>query len=147
LNDPSIPSLEPSFVSDTKTTSAPTQTSEVNVVQSTSSQKPRGKNKNKGKSKKYSNKQDNPKIVDTQLTRKPKSPYMICEEDQYMKYFPHCEDVAKYLKGTSQPVQQQYLVAQHPAPLQGGNVGHSHHGDASLSSSEVYMFNTVNVTT
>jgi hypothetical protein len=119
----------------------------VNVVQSTSSQQPGGKNKNKGKSKKPSNEQDNPKSVDTQPTRKPKSPCMICEEDHYMKYFPHREVVAKYLKGTSQPVQQQHLVAQNPVPLQGGDPGHSHHGDASTSASEVYMFKMVNVTT
>jgi hypothetical protein len=65
-NDPSRPALEPSFVSNTTTTSAPAQTSEVNAVQSTSSQQPGGKKKNKGKSKKYSNEQDNPKTVDTQ---------------------------------------------------------------------------------
>jgi hypothetical protein len=75
----------------------------VNAVQSTSSQQPGGKKKNKGKSKKPSNEQDNPKSVDTQPTRKPKSPCMICEEDHYMKYFPHREVVTKYLKGTSQP--------------------------------------------
>jgi hypothetical protein len=87
-NDPSRPALEPSSIPNTKTTSTPAQTSEVNAVQSTSSQQPGGKKKNKGKSKKPSNEQDNPKTVDTQPTRKPKSPCMICEEDHYMKYFP-----------------------------------------------------------
>jgi hypothetical protein len=64
-----------------------------------------------------------------------------------MKYFPRHEEVSKFLKGTSQPVQQQNLVAQNPSPLQGGNKGHSHHGDSSKSFSEVYMFKVVNVTT
>jgi hypothetical protein len=70
---------------------------------------------------------------------------MIYEEDHYTKYYPHHEDVAKFMKGTSQLVQQQHLVAQNPTPPQGGNTSHSHHGDASLSSYEMYMFKTVNV--
>jgi hypothetical protein len=133
-------------VPNTTTTSTPAQTSEVNAVQSSSSQQPGGKKK-KGKSKKSSNEQDNPKSVDTQPTRKPKFPCMICEEDHYTKYCPHREAITKYLKGTSQPVQQQHSVAQNPVPPQGGDPGHSHHGDASTSASEVYMFKTVNVTT
>jgi len=72
---------------------------------------------------------------------------MICEEDHYTKYFPHREVVTKYLKGTSQLVQWQHLVAQNPSPPQEGNAGHSHHGDASTSTYEVYMFKTVNVMT
>jgi hypothetical protein len=58
-----------------------------------------------------------------------------------MKYCPHREEVTKFLKGTSQsvvltdpfPVQQQKMVAQNLASPQGGNAGHSHHGDASSS--------------
>jgi hypothetical protein len=119
----------------------------VNAIQSTSSSQPGGKKKNKGKSKKYSNEQDNPKIVDTQSNRKAKFPCMICEEDHYTKDCPHREVVAKFMKGTSQPVQQQHLVAQNLVPLQGGDAGHSHHGDASSSASKVYMFKIVNVTT
>jgi hypothetical protein len=103
-------------ISNTKTTSTPAQTSEVNAVQSTSSQQPGGKKKNKGKSKKSSNQQDTTKTVDTQPNRKAKFPCMICEEDHYTKYFPHHEVVTKFLKGTSQPVQQQHLVAQNPCP-------------------------------
>jgi hypothetical protein len=71
---------------------------------------------------------------------------MICEEDHYTKDCPHREAFTKFLKGTSQLVQQQHLVAQNPCPPQGGNTGHSHHGDASTSTSEVYMFKTINVT-
>jgi hypothetical protein len=64
-----------------------------------------------------------------------------------MKYCPHCEEVNKFLKGTSQPVvltdpfppQQQQMVAQTPSPPQGGNRGHSHHGNASSSISQVFM--------
>jgi hypothetical protein len=141
LNDPSRPSPN------TTTTSAPTQTSKVNAVQSTSSQKPGGKNTNKGKSKKHSNEQDNPKYVDTQLIRKCKYPCMICEEDHYMKDCSHHEVFSKYLKGTSQLVQKQHMVAQNPVALQGGDPGHSHHGDASMRAYEVYMFKMVNVTT
>jgi hypothetical protein len=119
----------------------------VNAVQSSSSQQPGGKKKNKGKSKKYSNEKDNPKTVDTQPNRKPKFPCMICEEDHCTKEFPHREVVAKFLKGTSQQVQQQNLLAQNPAPPQGGNTSHSHHGNASTSAYEVYMFKVLNVTT
>jgi hypothetical protein len=109
-NDPSRPAPESNSVPNTTTTFAPAQISEVNMVQSTSSQQLGGKKKHKGKSKKSSNEQDNPKSVDTQPTRKPKSPCMICGEDHYMKYFPHRVVVMIYLKGTSQPVQQQFWL-------------------------------------
>jgi hypothetical protein len=72
---------------------------------------------------------------------------MICEEGLYMKDFPHCEFVTKFLKGTSQMVQQQHLVAKNHVPPQGGNVGHSYHEHTSTSASKVYMFKTVNVIT
>jgi hypothetical protein len=134
-NNPSRPALEPNYVPNTNTTFIVSQTYEVNVVQSTSSHQLGGKNKNKGKSKKPSNEQDDPKSVDTQLTRKPKSRCMIFDEDHYMKYLPHREAITKYLNGTSQLVQKQHLDAQNPAPPQGGNVGHSHHGDVSTSAS------------
>jgi hypothetical protein len=61
LNDLSTPTLEShadgvvGSVTNTKTVSSPVETSEVNVVHSTSYQQPGGKKKNKGKSKKYSN--------------------------------------------------------------------------------------------
>jgi hypothetical protein len=109
-NDPTRLSLEPGFVSYTKSISAPSQTFELNAIQSTSSQQLGGKKKNKGKPKKSSNEHDNPNIVDTQLNRKVKFPCMICEEYHYMKYFPHHEVVAKFLKGISQMVQRQNMV-------------------------------------
>jgi hypothetical protein len=71
---------------------------------------------------------------------------MICEEKHYMKYYRHREAITKFLKGTSQPIQQQNMVAQNHAPPQEGNVGHSHHEDASTSASQVYMFKMVNFT-
>jgi hypothetical protein len=108
----------------------------VNAFQSTSSQHPGGKRKKKGKSKNPSNEQDDPNTTDTQLTRNPKYPCMICEEDHYTKEFPHHEAITKYMKGTSQLVQQQQLVVKN-TPMQGGNKGHSHHGDASISESKV----------
>jgi hypothetical protein len=74
-------------------------------------------------------------------------PCMICEEDHYKKYFPHRDAVAKFFKGTSKPIQQQHLIAKNLACSQGGNAGHSHHGDASSRTSEVYMFTTINETT
>jgi hypothetical protein len=58
---------------------------------------------------------------------------MICEEYHYMKDGIHHQVVTKFLKGTSQPVQQQHLVAQNPSPPQKGNASHSHHGDASVN--------------
>jgi hypothetical protein len=138
LNDPSRTSLTTPangmavFVTNTKIDSSPVQTSEVNVVHSTSSQQPKGKNKNKGK---------------TNMKMKVKFPCMICTEEIYMKYCPHCEEVSKFMKGTSQPVvliepfptQQQKMFAQNPAPLQGGNTGHSNHGDSSSRVSQVFM--------
>jgi len=103
LNDPTRTALEPGYVSNTKTTSNPAHTLEINAVQSTSSHKLGGKNKNKGKSKKFSNQEDTTKTVDTQLNRKAKFPYMICTEDHYMKYFPPREEVNNFLKCTSLP--------------------------------------------
>jgi hypothetical protein len=50
-------------------------------------------------------------VVDTQPNRKDKFHFMICEEEHYMKYYPHHEEVVKFIKGTSQLVQQQHLVA------------------------------------
>jgi hypothetical protein len=146
-NDLSRFDLEPIFVSNTTTTFTHAQTSKVNTVQSTSSQQPRGKKKNKGKSNKSSNEQNNPNTVDTQPNRKVKFPFIICEEYHYMKDYPHCEAITKFLKDSSQLVQQQHLVAKNPTPLQGGNAGHSHHGDTSPSAFEVYMFKVVNVMT
>jgi hypothetical protein len=84
-NDPKKTSLEPSFISDTKTTSSHAQTSEVNAVQQKSSKQAGGKKKYKGKSKKYSNEQDNPKTANTQLNSKECIPCIICEEDHYTK--------------------------------------------------------------
>jgi hypothetical protein len=37
------------------------------------------------------------------------------------------------------PTQQQQMVAQNPSPPQGGNIGRSHHGDASSSATQVFM--------
>jgi hypothetical protein len=155
-NDPSRPALEThvdgmvGFVTK-KTAPSPTQTSEVNAVQSTSSQQPGGKKKNKGKSKNSSNPQESTKTVDTQPKGKLKFPCMICAEDHYTKDFPHREEVTKFLKGTSQPavltnpflIQQQQMVAQNPAPPQGGNAGHPHHEDASSSTAQVLMCNGI----
>jgi hypothetical protein len=147
LNNQAKSAPELRSILDTKNNSTLSQISEVNVVQSCSSQKPGGKNKNKGKYKKTSNKQDNLKTVDTRPTRKPKFPCMICEEVHYTKLFPHNEASAKFLKGTFQLIQQQNMVEQNPSPPQRGNTGHSHYGDASTRTSEVYIFKEVNVTT
>jgi hypothetical protein len=152
-NDPSRPAQKPMSMawwvscSNTKTAPSPTQTSEVNVVHSTSSQQPGGKKKNKGKSKNSSNQQESTKTVDTQLKRKAKLPCMICMEDHYMKDFPHREEVTKFLKGTSQPA---VLTNPFPnstttngctksCPSARGKTGHSHHGDASSSTTQVFM--------
>jgi hypothetical protein len=141
--------------SKTKTTPSHTKTSEVNVVQSTSFQHPGGKKKRKGKSKNSSNRQESTKTNDTQPKRKAKFPCMIFAEDQYMKDCPHREEVAKVLKGTSQPVvltnpfliQQEKMVAEYPSPLQGRNADHPHHQDTSSSTAHVFMYTkTVNLT-
>jgi hypothetical protein len=152
-NDLSIPAPKShingmvDFVTNTHIASSPIQSSEVNVVHSTSSQQPGGKNKNKGKSMKYSNQKESTKTVDTQPKIKDKIPCMICTKDHYTKYFPNHEEVAKFLKCTSLPIvlnetfptHQQQMVAQNHAPPQGGDVGHSHHGDASSSVAKVFM--------
>jgi hypothetical protein len=103
-------------VNNTKNTPSPPQTSKVNVVQSTSSQQAGGQKKKRGKSKISSNQQESTK---TQPKRKSKLPCMICMEDHYIKYFPHHEEVTKFMKGTFLPpvltdpfpTQQQKMVA------------------------------------
>jgi hypothetical protein len=55
---------------DTKYAPSLAKTSEVNVVQSTSSQQPRGKKKNKGKYIKYSNQQERTKSQDPDAGKK-----------------------------------------------------------------------------
>jgi hypothetical protein len=123
-------------VTNTKYAPSPAQTSEVNVIQSTSSQQPGGKKKNKGKSKKYSNQQESTKpqtTVETKPKRKVKFPCLICGDDHYTKYCPHHEEVTKFLKGTSQPTvltdpfppQQQQMVSQNPCPSARGKCGSS----------------------
>jgi hypothetical protein len=87
------------------------------------------------------------KLLTPNQKGKLKFPCMICIEDHHTKYCPHHEEVTKFVKGTSQPTvltdpfppQQQQMVAQTPAPPQGGNTGHSHHGDASSSTAQVFM--------
>jgi hypothetical protein len=116
-NDPTKPAPEPSSISNTKTTFAPSQTSKVNMVQSTSSQQLGGKKKNKDKSEEYSNEQDNLNTVDTQLNKNPKFPCTICEEDHYMKDFPHREAITKFLKGVSQLVQQHKISLLHKGEM------------------------------
>jgi hypothetical protein len=100
----------------------------VNVIQSASSQQPRGKKTNKGKSKKTSNQRESTKpqnIVDTKPKVKVKFPCLIFKDEHYTKYCPHHEEVTKFLNGTSQttmltnpfPPQQQQMVSQNRSPL------------------------------
>jgi hypothetical protein len=152
-NEPSRPTLEPhadgvvGSITNTQNTPSPTQKFEVNVVQSTSSHKPRGKKKNKDKSKKFSNQQKSTKTTDNQLKMKYKLPCMICMEENYTKDCPHREEFAKFMKGTSQPVvltnpfptHQQQMVTKTLPLRKGENAGHSHHGDASSSVAQVFM--------
>jgi hypothetical protein len=72
------------------------------VVQSSSSQQPRGKKKNKGKSKKYSNYQESIKTqhldVRGKNKRKENYPCMVCKEEHFTKDLPHLTEVDQYLE-------------------------------------------------
>jgi hypothetical protein len=127
----------------------------VNAVQSTPSQQLGCKKKARNKPKK-NNHNEQPKTqpqtpaVGKQPQRKPKFPCLICGDDHYTRDFPHHNEVAKLFKGNSQPAvltqpfsQQQSLVAQTPTP--GGNSNQPH--DEASTSSHIYMFNRVNLTT
>jgi hypothetical protein len=143
--------------SSTAPSSTPTQTqvSDVNVVNSTPSQQPRGKKKARKKTKKNNN-NEQPKTqpqtpaAGKQPQQKPKFPCLICGDDHYTRDCPHRDEVAKIFKGNSQPVvltqpfpQQKSLVAQTPTP--GGRSNQSH--DETSTSAHIYMFNGVNLTT
>jgi hypothetical protein len=127
----------------------------VNTVQSTPSQQYGGKKKERNKPNKNNN-NEQPKnqpqtpAVGKQQQQKPKFPCLICGNDHYTRYYPHCDEVANIFKGNSQPVvltqpfpQQQSLVAQTPTP--GGSSNQSH--DEASTSAHIYMFNEINLTT
>jgi hypothetical protein len=76
----------------TPLTPSPSKTSEVNMIQSTLTDKSQNKKKEKGKNKedKTNNQQpDKPKTqpIDYKEKRKPRYPCLICGEDHYMKDF------------------------------------------------------------
>jgi hypothetical protein len=87
----------------------PTQISEVNIVQSASSQQPESKKKIKNKPKKTNNNNEHtktqtpPHAVENPSQRKPKFPCLIFGEDHFTRDCPHRDEVAKIFKGNSQP--------------------------------------------
>jgi hypothetical protein len=95
------------------------KTSEVNAVQST----PAGKNKSKkgrGKNKERKNtsqeEQTKTTPVDDRDKRKPRYLSLICGDDHYMKDFPRCTEVTKFLQGTPKPPAP--VVLSQPFPSQ-----------------------------
>jgi hypothetical protein len=137
----------------------PTQISEVNAVQSASSQQSGGKKKTKNKPKKNNNNNENPKTQTPPLATekkprgKPKFPCLICGDDHYTRDFPHRGEIAKLFKGNSQTIvltrpfpQQQSMVSQALAPPAGGNPSHLPSDEASMSA-HIYMFNGIDLTT
>jgi hypothetical protein len=110
-------------------TSLPTQVSELNEVQSTSSQPFGGKKKTKSKHKNINNNNEQPKTqtpspaIEKQPQRKLKSPCLIFGDDHFTQDYPRCDEIAKIFKGNSQPTlltqpfpQQQSMVSQALAP-------------------------------
>ena len=97
-------------------TSPQTQISEVNAVQSASSQQSEGKKKEKNKSKNTTNNEQPKNRAQTPATkkkpqRKLKFPCIICGDDHYTQDCPHRNEVAKIFHGNSQPI-----VLTHPFP-------------------------------
>jgi hypothetical protein len=163
-NDPSKPSSSShvdGVISSVKTqsfsklntpssTSPQTQISEVNVIQSSTSQQSRGKKKTKNKSKNNNEQTKNQTpAIENQPQRKLKFSCIICGDDHYTRDCFLCNEVAKIFQEKSQPVvltqpfpQQQSMVAQTPSP--GGS---SRDHDEASSSAHIYMFNGINLTT
>jgi len=85
-----------------KTSLNPGKTSEVNVVQTTATDKAsKGKNKAKGKETSDTPKHDPPKsFVDDISKCKPQCRCLICQEDHYTKDCPRRAEVSCLLKGT-----------------------------------------------
>lgn len=73
---------------------------------------------------------------------------MVCGEDYFNKDYLHIMEAQQYVKGgDSQPIvltnlfpsQQQQMVAQTPAPLSGGTVGHSQQGGMSSATNSMIV--------
>ena len=104
-----------------------------------SSQQSGGKNKNtnnKGKGKKSSTdeevtKTQEPTTAGSKQKKKEEYPCMICVEYHYTIDYPHKDEVTRFLKINPQPtvvkdpfpLQQQQMITQNLAPLQGGQIG------------------------
>jgi hypothetical protein len=137
-------------------TSPQTQISEVNAVQYAPSQQTGGKKNTKNKKNNNNNNeppkaQNPPPVNEKKPQRKLKFPCLICSDDHYTQERPHHNEVAKHFKGNSQPAmitrpfpQQQSMVAQ--TPSLGGSSNHPSHDEA-LTSSHIYMFNDIDLTT
>ena len=98
-----ITSNPSSYTTITNPSPATAQTLKVNLVQSTSSKKPKGKNKSKGKSKKdyfewggEQTQKSTPK--GNKNNKKIKYPCMLCKEDHLSKDYPHLSKVHQYLE-------------------------------------------------
>jgi hypothetical protein len=95
-----------SYVHTSTPSKPPSQTSEVNLVQSTAPKNPqqsRGKKKgNNNKKKKNSSEQSGPKTQENNVEGKPKRkakyPCMICKEDHFTKYCPRLTEIHQYLE-------------------------------------------------
>jgi hypothetical protein len=100
---------------------SPGTTSEVNTVQSTTTEKYQNKKKGKGKNKQdksNNQQQDKPKTqpVDDKEKRKPRYPCLICGKDHYTKDCLRRADVTRFLQGTETPPMP--VVLSQPFPSQ-----------------------------
>jgi hypothetical protein len=89
-------------------TPSSSKTVEVNSVQSTPAENNQNKKKGKGNNKEQKNnnpqsKKSKTQPVDEKDKRKPHYPGLICGDDHYMKYFPWCVEVTKFLQGIGKP--------------------------------------------
>ena len=96
----------------------------------------KGKKKGKGKYKLDQPKQDPPKPPpEGGAKRKPKYPCLICDKDQYTKYFPRWSEVSRLLKGAlGTPA-----VLKEPFPSQQTQIVADPSQPSSSFSSQVFM--------
>lgn len=122
-------------------TSHPSNTSEVNAVQSTTADKTsKGKKKGKGKNKADQPKPDSPKpSSEESAKRKPKYPCLICDEDHFTRDCPRRSEVSRLLKGTPGTP----AVLKEPFPSQQTQMVANPDQSSSPFGSQVFMAGTI----
>lgn len=114
-------------------------TSEINVVESSTSKCKQSRDKKKGKCKAKQDTHSKEKSNNNEPfdeNKKPRYPCLICEEDHYTKECPNCVEVSKFVKSSPTPI-----VLKDPFPPQGSKIV-SHDQSSSSASADIMMMSS-----